>query len=201
MNLYKIANRIRFVFLEKPKGIDFSISDSSFTTEGAQDNYYSRTDTSTLKQIKKQLNFTKTDALLDIGCGKGYVLYFFSNLEIGKLCGVEKYSEYCDIAHKNLHLLHIYDKAEIICCDAISFTNYSDFNIYFLFNPFREETADIILKKIVKSYASNPRKITVISVQDFLHNIIITNGFVETKVIVSKLTGVKTHVYSLNEIH
>lgn len=199
MNLYAISNRIRYLLIEKPRGIDFSLSDSSFTTEEAQDNYYSRTDTSTLKQIKRYLHLTNTDALLDIGCGKGYVLYYFSKLGIRKLSGIEKYQNYCNIAYKNLRILKIDAKANVICCDAIQFMHYDEYNIYFMFNPFREETADIILKRIVNSITFRPRRITLISVQDFLDAVIIKNGFIETQVIISKLTGVKTHIYSLGE--
>ena len=68
-----------------------------------------------------------------------------------------------------------------------------------MFNPFREKTADVILKKILHSVSSNPRNITLISVQDFLNGIIIKNGFVEKEVIVSKLTGVKTYIYSFEK--
>lgn len=199
MNLYTISNLIRYLLIEKPRGIDFSISDSTFTSEEAQENYYSRTDTSTLKQIKHHLHLSKSDSLLDIGCGKGYVLYYFSGLGIGKLSGIEKYYDYCSIAQNNLRILEIDDKANIICCDAIHFKHYDEYNIFFMFNPFREETADVILKMILHSVSSNPRNITLISVQDFLNGIIIKNGFVEKEVIVSKLTGVKTYIYSFEK--
>lgn len=198
MNWYGILNYIKYLFLEKPRGLDFSKPDTSFVKGDSLENYYSRTDHSTLKQVNDYLNLCTKDSFLDIGSGKGMVLYYFAKRNSGKICGIEKFDELANISKKNMQLLKIDDRVEIVTMDAMEFDRYDEFNYFFVFNPFKYEVAQAVIKKIMDSWQNNHREIRVVSVQAFFNEYFIRAGFVQEHVVKSKLTGVGAYIFYYN---
>ena len=48
---------------------------------------------------------THDDAIIDIGCGKGKMIYFFSKFPFGRIDGLEYSRDVADIAEKNIRKL------------------------------------------------------------------------------------------------
>jgi len=194
-NLYHVVNTLRYWFFEKPRGLDFSRSDYSFSSELTSANHYSRTDLSTLSQLRDHLHISKDDAFLDIGCGKGAVLTFFAESRFRRLCGIEKFEPLIQSAKKNCKILGIADRIELFCVDALDFHDYDDFNYFFMFNPFKLDIAQKIIAIIAKIPDRLQKSIRVISVQSFYNNIFNELGFQLESKFNSRLTGVYTFIF------
>jgi precorrin-6B methylase 2 len=195
---YTFINEIIYLLTEKPRGIDFSRSDFSFTSEGSPENYYSRTDRSTLKQLSNCLQITSADAFLDIGCGKGVVLCHFANCEFGRVLGIERFGGLAQIAENNIQKLRLEERIEILCCDALDFSHYEEFTHFFMFNPSKMDVAAQILQKIKDSINQKPRIVRIISVQPFYNALLQKSGFRLEQQITSKRTNVGTFIYRFN---
>lgn len=198
MTWYTFINQIKYYMTEKVRGIDFSRSDFSYVKENSPDNYYSRTDHSTLKQLRECLKLTKNDAILDIGCGKGAVLYYFARHTEACMCGIEKFEGLAQIARDNFRVMKMEDRVTVFTCDALEFERYDGFNCFFLFNPFNRDVAQKVLSRITASVKQKPRRIRLVSVQPFFNEMIKNAGFKQERVIRSGLTGVETFVYLLD---
>ncbi len=195
MTWYSFINYVHYLICEKPRGLDFSPSDFSYVSPDSSENYYSRTDKSTLTQLVSVLNLSQEDSFLDIGCGKGLVLYYFAKKTHCKLAGIEKFEPLVQLAKQNFRTLGLADRIQVITIDAKDFLNYADYNVFFMFNPFKQDVAQRVMECIVKSLSINPRKIRIISVQPFFNQIIEGFGFQVDKTIRSRLTGVETRIY------
>ena len=198
MNLYGIYQSIRYWFLERPRGLDFSLPDRTYIKTSPTSNYYSRTDANTLNQLCQFLSVSSLNAMLDIGCGKGAALYRFSQLGFGRVVGIEKFKPLAEIAENNMRRLGV-SNVEVICCDALDFSAYQDFDYFFLFNPFKFEIAIQVLQKIKNSLTLRSRVVKVISVQNFYNPLLEEMGFQFEHKIVSRLTGVGTYIFTFNE--
>lgn len=53
-----------------------------------------------MPNILSNLKIKDSDTLIDVGCGKGYILYLFSKLPFSLVDGIEYNQELCDIAQK-----------------------------------------------------------------------------------------------------
>ncbi len=120
-----------------------------------------------LISIFDYLNLLPTDTIVDYGCGLGRVL-FYCNQRFGcKVTGVEYdsriYEKLCENAEcyyvrfknqeRKFSLLHM--KAEDYIIEPTD-------NYFYMFNPFSNDVMQQIFNKIIDSYNSNPRKITII---------------------------------------
>lgn len=109
-----------------------------------------------------KLEITESDAMLDIGCGKGKAMYFFTRNKFSKIGGYDLFEELVDIANKNFKILGIEDKCTAIVADASEYDDYDDYTFFYLYNPVPKPIFEIVLDRINKSYERNPRKITML---------------------------------------
>ena len=98
--------------------------------------------------------------ILDVGCGKGRMLEFFSWCGIGKVDGIEYSEELVEIAKNNMIVLGL--NCEIFQGNAAEWDGYGSYNYYYLFNPFGKSVMEGFGKQVIESYNRNPRIITVI---------------------------------------
>ena len=92
---------------EKLKGVDFSLIDSS--NEGEGRSKYQASMWYYRKAVGSWLSgkITRDDSIIDIGCGKGRMLYFFSKFPFRKIGGLEYSQELADVARKNMQVLRM----------------------------------------------------------------------------------------------
>lgn len=127
-----------------------------------------------LKYVK-QLGITNNDMILDIGCGKGKTLYWFSKLGFCQADGVEISPVLAQIAKENMKKLKI-SSCNVFISDATSFDKYHNYNYFYMFNPFGEETMRSVIEKITESLEKNPRRVTIIYMHPTCDHIILENG-------------------------
>lgn len=152
---------IQYFLLEKPKGLDFTMRDTSLLRKShGLYHGYSKTAEKHVKEIFDTLIFTGEDKMLDIGCGKGAVLRIATEYPFQKIAGIDIDARLIDIAVKNFQLLGMKNRVSCQQINATEFKKYNEYNIFFMFNPFSgfvmEKVADELLK------VSEKKTITII---------------------------------------
>ncbi len=104
--------------------------------------------------------------LVDLGCGKGRVLFVASEFGFKEVRGVEFARELCVIARQNCARFKTAsgDRAEcrIIEADVTTYAFQKDESVFFMFNPFDEIILQKVLDNIQLSVEAEPRKILII---------------------------------------
>lgn len=147
---------IAYVLFEKPRGLDFSMrAKSKVTAKGSTG--YALTSKKAIFNILRNLPITSEDSFIDIGSGKGGVPCFVSEKSFGRVAGIEYESWLHNIATKNIEILDLQDRVELINADARYFEGYSDFNYFFFFNPFDDEIYAEVISNIVSSFENKQK--------------------------------------------
>ncbi len=146
------------------------------------------------RYICRSLNGGIGHSVLDIGCGKGFVLNVFSFFRFTKISGIEFNKKLCQYAKNNLRRNH--RKISVYNIDALNFPNYKDYDTFYLYNPFNDKIMSEVIDRIVDSYNDNPRIITILYCNPVYERILIDRGF-------SKVNHFyyKTSVYVYNKIN
>lgn len=178
--VYVVSLPVEFIY-EKLRGVDFSIMNSNYVGEGRLD--YEATIWFDRNTVGNWLagKITRDDSIIDIGCGKGRMLYFFSNFPFRKIGGLEYSQELADVARRNMQVLGMIAgrgrEVEIINGDAVTYQNYDDYNYFYLFNPFTDIILRPFLENVKTSRLRRPRKILVIYLNPEQHTVMIEAGF------------------------
>jgi len=116
-----------------------------------------------LEKVVEYLKLNSDDVCIDLGCGKGRVVFFFASQKVKKVIGVELVENLVNIAMKNLKNLRIKDRAtvEIFHGDVTDF-NFEECTIFFLFNPFGYKTLEKVILNIKNTLVTNPRRIRIL---------------------------------------
>lgn len=148
-------------------GID--TREAEWEEEGIPEEYnrYEVTPYDALSVACEQLRIKPTDCVVDFGCGKGRILFFFNNFFLCKTKGIEHDPElyrqlednkaYYGVRFKErgdmIHLYHM--KAE-------EYEVSREDNIFYFFNPCSPEHFATILENIILSVEAYSRVVTLI---------------------------------------
>ena len=154
-NIRDLLRGVHYLFnyyvLEKPRGLDFSLRDLSHISN-SQQHGYAMTSDKAIRNIAQKINFLDK-SFLDIGSGKGRVVYQALKLGAKHAEGLEISKKFHSVASKNFKILGVQKNCISNCIDAIKFNRYDEFDIYFLFNPFEndlyEEVIDCLMAQVV----------------------------------------------------
>ena len=119
----------------------------------------------------------REDAILDVGCGKGRMLWFFSQYPFRLVDGIEYDPEIAAIARSNLEKLGL--KSRVFLMDVCDFTQWKDYNWFYFYNPFPQRVMDICLQKLAGSLRTDPRTLHIIYVNPVCHQLLLDRGFTE----------------------
>lgn len=133
-----------FIF-EKPKGLDFSLRNLKHIKDGY--NGYAATSWKAIKNIDRILPL-KDKAFLDIGSGKGFTVFNAYKLGARKSTGIEYNLHLHSIAQHNFSKLNLTKIVSSTNEDALKFQGYSQYNVYFLFNPFESAVYAKVIDRI-----------------------------------------------------
>ena len=134
-------------FVEKPNGLDFSMRARDGWRAG--NNGYSLTPKDLFNELFTHVPPPSTnDCFIDIGCGKGGGLRYAMGYSFGRIAGIEIERPLYDIACNNFKKLQAMNRVELYNEDATTFQKYSEFNYFFLFNPFPTEIYCRVLDEI-----------------------------------------------------
>ncbi len=127
------------------------------------------------RYIDRHLQGGKGHSILDIGCGKGLVLLFFSGMSFDRVSGIECDGKLCALARKNLG--QVRSKPQIYQTDAAEFSFYGDYDTFYLYNPFDAAILDRCSDMILRSLQSDPRTLTVIYCNPVYGDLLKAKGF------------------------
>ena len=117
------------------------------------------------------------DSILDVGCGKGRMLCFFSNYGFHQVDGIEYNREIAAIARKNMEKLKL--SPHIFCMNACDFTQWENYTWFYFYNPLSERAMELCLKKMLQSVKIRPRTLHVIYTNPVCHQKLLELGFQE----------------------
>jgi SAM-dependent methyltransferase len=132
--------------------------------------YYADSGGLEFDRIMANFKISPTDAIVDFGCGKGGILISLSKYPFSKIVGVEISPDLVEIARKNIEVLKL-KNVTIECCDAAEFDHLNEFNYFYFFDPFPAVVMRDVIKNIEKSIKENPRKVTIIYLNPFCHDL------------------------------
>lgn len=160
----QIVDLIKNHFYEKKLGIEttglYYYRDRASAYRDAEN--YQATKYQLLEKIFCRLQLRPDDIFIDLGCGKGRVIFFVAREKIKKIIGVELDKKLVALARQNLGRLKInHPPIEIVQTDAGRY-RFRDETIIFLYHPFGQKTLRKVLDNIKKSLISQPRKIKII---------------------------------------
>lgn len=113
-----------------------------------------------VKEFLARRDITSKDAILDIGCGKGGMIYVFHCVGFVKADGIDYSEELCLTACANMERLGI--KSHVKCVNAAEYEAYDDYNYIYMYNPFGEDIMRKVVFNIGRSLKRKPRKIRII---------------------------------------
>ncbi|MEG1432437.1 class I SAM-dependent methyltransferase [Eubacterium sp.] len=162
---------------DKTLGVDFSVWEDNqrIGIPKHRGNHY-QPSTNDLEKVLDKLPITEKDTIIDIGCGKGKALYMMSQFPFRQIDGLELSDALCHTAERNIKKLNL-SRCRIINHDAATFSNYDDYNYFYIFNSFPEAVFLKMLDRILSSIERSPRKITLIYLNPVCHHHLINHGF------------------------
>jgi len=123
---------------------------------------YETADYWNIRKVARILKPGPEDVFYDIGSGMGRMLCVMARRPIRKCIGIELFEPLCEIARRNVASLRGRKApVEIRCADAAT-ADLSDGTIYYMFNPFGEETLRDALENIRTSLSRKSRTVTLV---------------------------------------
>lgn len=115
--------------------------------------------------LEKTLKFLKLgpdDVFVDLGCGKGRPVFLAATRKLKKIIGVELRKDLADIAIQNIKQARLLNTpVEIVNAD-VSLFDVKDGTVFFMFNPFGQETLAKVIDNIKGSILANPRGVRIV---------------------------------------
>jgi len=111
--------------------------------------------------LKTFCDLSPETSIVDLGCGKGRVMVVAAHFGFKKLIGIEFAKELCIEASRNMERTQVVINDidwKVIHANVLDYPIQPDDTVFFMFNPFVEETVNAFLDRLEKSCTQNPRK-------------------------------------------
>ena len=184
------------MMFQKIRGLDFIKKDTS--VHSSVNNGYGFTDWMQIREIVRFIRKLGRDeymkSIVDVGCGKGYVLARLSRLKGSELVGIESERHLVDIAQSNFSRMGIGDRIKIVHDDAINYKDYKKHSLIFMYYPFPSIIMRSFLNKLLRE--KKGQSYLIVYVHPNAHDEIIqTDEFTLLGSLHSKLRSQNTNIY------
>ncbi len=119
-----------------------------------------------VRKILTSLNIPPGSVFVDLGCGKGLILFIASTLGFREVRGIEISPLLCAIARKNCELFRRKKKpaAEITVIESnvLDYAMRDDEDVFYMFNPFDAHVLERMMRNIDASIARRNRRVVII---------------------------------------
>lgn len=116
-----------------------------------------------MPEILEYLHIKEGDRLLDVGSGKGYAMYIFSQLPFSEIHGIELSERLARISKENLQKIFPDDsRFRVFTENALSFSHLDEYNYIYMYNPFPREVIGQFVEALKQSVLRREDKLTVI---------------------------------------
>lgn len=136
----------------------------------------------------------KGKSLLDIGSGKGRILFYALSKGASRVTGIEASPILNQLFQENLSSCSVDGQIKMIQSNATEFKGPWDYDYIFLYHPFGDETINVIIDSIKSSYLN--QKLRILYVNPVFGTTFEKNDFLLEKKIYSKACGLFCHVYT-----
>ena len=102
-----------------------------------------------------------TSIIVDLGCGKGRVMMVAAYFGFNQIAGVDFAKELCEEATSNMKRMQSDIPGidwKVIHANVLDYAIQSRDSVFFMFNPFVEESLNVFLDKLEESGKLFPRK-------------------------------------------
>lgn len=124
----------------------------------------------------RKAEITADDSIIDVGCGVGGMLFYFSRYPFKKISGLEYSRELAERCLDNLSKWGGRD-VQVIIDDAVRFDDYDEYNYFYLANPFDDVIMKDFLRHLDASIARKPRLVTVLYANCIHKDMFLEDGF------------------------
>jgi ribosomal protein L11 methylase PrmA len=144
---------------EKVRGLDFSMVYVGDIQRNVEDFHgYSTTDAGDMRRMLKAVPVDPgKSAFIDVGCGKGMCMKCAVESGYKKVAGLDLDGHLLDIARRNMKKLGM--DVECMLANAVEFDRYSEFDVFYFYNPFGRGIFEQVLEKIKTSQEQRNRDI------------------------------------------
>jgi SAM-dependent methyltransferase len=104
---------------------------------------------------------SSVDSIIDLGCGKGRVMVVAAHFGFTHITGIDFAKELCEDATRNMVKAQSaipYINWKVINANVLDYTILPGDSVFFMFNPFVEETLVAFVTKLEESLKLFPRK-------------------------------------------
>lgn len=137
--------------------------------------------------------------VLDIGCGKGGAMELFSQSEFAKVDGIEYSKSISEIARKNMKLLG--NDSDVFNLSATEYDRYDDYDILYMYDPFRGEVFREVLKKLEQAAIKRNKPTLLVYANPYHHKDIVEGGvFSLVSIVDTDFFHRDVHIYSSKEV-
>ncbi len=177
-NVRQVIQSSNIEYIENTvKGVDFSyVTQEDRPDIYRGDNYESKPfDHSCIDFVFSEiLKLENEITFFDYGCGKGQILLTAYLNGIRSIKGIDLNEDIYDVAVQNMEILNV--PCEIVCGNAMDYTDIDDCNVFFFYNPFGGDVFRKVIKNIEDSIGRRKRKVYIAYGNPFNHEEVIKNG-------------------------
>lgn len=128
---------------------------------------YEPTPYSALEELMANYKLTSSDRIVDFGCGKGRLNFFFHHISDASVVGVEMNETFYNKALENVKSYskkakHSKNKIHFYCCKAEEYQIDPLDNRFYFFNPFSVEVFRQVVNNLLLSFEEYPREMELI---------------------------------------
>ena len=123
----------------------------------------------------EKTKITSEDGIIDLGCGAGAMMFYFKQQSFGKVAGLEFSQKIADMCGSNIRKWNI--DVDLIVADANQYTEYDEFNYFYIFDAFDGDIIKQVIRNINTSIERKPRNIVVIYTLDRFKELFLDDGY------------------------
>lgn len=154
-----------------------SVGESGLSHE--RSHWHSNSGGPDLEKLLRTLVISPSDAILDIGCGKGGAMLTLVRYPFARVDGVEISPNLARIAQENLRRCRAAN-SKVFCCDAADFTDLDEYTHFYMYNPFPQVIMKTVMQNIALSLKRRPRTATLIYKNPVFGDVVLGAGFRKT---------------------
>jgi SAM-dependent methyltransferase len=133
-----------------------------------------------LWRILRGLHVQKSDGFLDLGCGKGQVVFLAAHFPFGRVRGIDLSSDLIAVARSNMdpekHRFRC-DSVDLVVGDAADYAIPEDVTMCYLYHPFPRPVMQQVMAHLDASLAANPRRMHIFYLEAFDTDLLEAHGF------------------------
>lgn len=137
-----------------------------------------------LVRVLRELEVAPSDVFLDLGCGKGQVLFVAAHFPFGRVIGLDVSERMISVARRNLEPARRGFRAggvDLLVEDAAEYEWPAAVNTCYLYNPFPRPVMDRVLANLDASLAECPRRMRLLYLEAVDADLLRARGFREAR--------------------